>query len=730
MGMSHLALKTELDPKQQDYLKKIDRSAKSLLGIIDDILDFTKIEAGKLKMETIEFSLDDVLTNLSNLIVVKAEEKGLEVLFNTGSDVPAYLIGDPLRLGQILINLCSNAVKFTEKGEITVSIEVLEKTAAGVTLKFAVKDTGIGLTQDQISRLFQAFNQADTSTTRKFGGTGLGLTISKRLCELMDGAINVESEYGEGSLFWFTAKLVISANNVPKAAALRDDLIGRRVLVVDDNQAARDVIMSYLESIGFRTETAENGKEALAALEMCDQSDPFDLVIMDWKMPVMDGLEASRRIKESKKLKNIPLVIMATAFAREEVLPQIEQLGLEGFIEKPLTASSLLNAIVEVFGDKPGKTESAKEPVRKEETFAGLQGAKILLAEDNKLNQQIAIALLEYQGAYVTVAENGLEAFNKVRKSEFDAVLMDIQMPVMDGLEATRQIRSLGDKYTQLPIIAMTANAMEEDRQESLKNGLNDYITKPVKPETLYARLSHYIVADENNSAQPQKNSTINKPATAVDNPEDWLPENIPGLDLELGLKRVKGNKRLYLQLLKDFKTDLSEFSNDMKKLLDNGDRAAAQRKVHTLTGLASSLGALELQQYAETLATVLKAERQTTTIESALATTCNCLQPLLTELERALPTKPAYDGDKSAPAGTFNSSDIAQQVSKLKDLLNLRDMAAEDTFAEIRETLTAWDPPGTRQLAEAIDSLDFKTAENALQQIEQNAGMDCSTPR
>ncbi|WP_321367854.1 response regulator [uncultured Desulfuromusa sp.] len=722
MGMSHLALKTDLNPKQQDYLKKIDRSAKLLLGIIDEILDFSKIEAGKLNMEAIEFSLDEVLTNLSNLIVGKAEEKGLEVLFDTNSDVPLYLIGDPLRLGQILINLCSNAVKFTDKGEITVSIEVMEKTATDVFLKFSVADTGIGLTQEHISRLFQAFNQADTSTTRRFGGTGLGLTICRRLCEMMGGTIGVESKYGEGSLFWFTAKLPVSASEARKTTILKDDLIGKRALVVDDNQAARNIALGYLNTIGFRTEAAENGKEALTTLEKCDQSDPFSLVIMDWKMPVMDGLEASRRIKESKKLKNIPLVIMATAFAREEIFPQLEKIGLEGFIEKPLTASSLLDTILGVLSEDSDKADPMKKLARKEKIFAALQGAKILLVEDNKLNQQIALELLESQGADITVAENGFVAINEVQKSEFDAILMDIQMPVMDGLEATKLIRRLGNKYVQLPIIAMTANAMAGDRQKSLENGLNDYITKPVESEKLYACLSRHIMATKNISSQSGESSPDRKTLTTPDITENWLPENIPGIDFELGLKRVNGNKRLYLQLLKDFHTDFAEFSDDMKKMLNDKDHSATQRKAHTLKGLAGSLGALELQQSAENLENALNAKREDTTIESALSITCQRLQPLLTELEIAL-TEAAAGGDESMLAATIEDSDVASRISKLKDLLKLSDMAAEDAFADIRKVLAAWDPDGTDQLAEAIDSLDFKTADKILKQIELNIG-------
>ncbi len=443
IGMAYLALKTDLSRKQRDYIKKIQSSANSLLGIINDILDFSKIEAGKLDIEAIDFNLDEVLDNLANLVTVKAHEKEeLEVLFATGQNVPRFLVGDPLRLGQVLINLANNAVKFTDAGEIVVSSELVGENENRVTLKFAVRDTGIGLTEEQRGKLFQSFSQADTSTTRKYGGTGLGLTISKRLVEMMDGEIWVESEYGHGTTFNFTVSLEQSRKEPPKTHTAPGDMRDLSVLVVDDNATSREILQDMLEAFSFHVALAASGEEGLAELENASQNRPFELVIMDWKMPGLDGIETAKRIKSSSRLSKIPPIILVTAYGREEIMQQAEAVGLDGFLIKPVSPSTLFDAIMLAFGQGSSeKSRPAYENGQEPDAVENIRGARLLLVEDNEINQQVAREILEGAGLQVTIAGNGQEAVDLVKETIFDAVLMDIQMPVMDGYTATKAIR-------------------------------------------------------------------------------------------------------------------------------------------------------------------------------------------------------------------------------------------------------------------------------------------------
>jgi len=444
IGMAHLALKTDLTPKQRDYLKKIQSSGKSLLGIINDILDFSKIEAGKLDMEAVDFNLDDVLDSLANLVTVKAQEKeNLEVLFAAASDVPRNLVGDPLRLGQVLINLANNAVKFTESGEIVVSIENIESRQDQVTLKFAVRDSGIGLTEEQMGKLFQSFSQADTSTTRKYGGTGLGLAISKKLVNMMDGEIWVESEYGQGTSFLFTANFGLGREKPKKRFAVSTDLRGMTVLVVDDNVTSREILKDMLESFSFEVVQAASGEEGITEIENADREKPIELVVMDWKMPGMDGIEASIRIKNHPALNKIPAIILVTAYGREEIMQKSEDSGLDGFLIKPVNASLLFDAIMQSFGQEIPETSRLAMRQKEGDALLEIRGARILLVEDNEINQQVAQEILEGAGLIVTIANDGQEAVDAVKESSYDAVLMDVQMPVMDGYTATRKIREL-----------------------------------------------------------------------------------------------------------------------------------------------------------------------------------------------------------------------------------------------------------------------------------------------
>ena len=496
IGMSQLALMTELTPKQHDYIGKVESSALDLLGIINDILDFSKIEAGKMSIESVDFNLEEVLENLSNLVILKAEEKGIELLFSIENNVPNSLIGDPLRLGQVLSNLASNAIKFTETGEIVVFVNVISREEEKVKLKFSVKDTGVGLSEEQIGKLFQSFSQADGSTSRKYGGTGLGLSICKRLVEMMGGEIWVESEPGKGSTFIFTALFGIQKKKQKRLLEPSLDLKGMNVLVVDDNAASREILKVALESFTFRVTTVASGKEALTELKRNandKESQAYKLVLMDWKMPGMNGIEATKMIKSDPDISHPPTVIMVTAYGREEIRKQAESAEIGIFLVKPVTNSHLFDAITEAFGKRGGrKSRSLKYGVEKISEIGNIRGAKVLLAEDNEINQQVATELLEKAGLIVTIANNGKEAIKAVEGSEFDLVLMDVQMPEMDGLEATECIRK-DPRFSNLPIVAMTAQAMTGDREKCIAAGMDDYVTKPIDINELFSALVKWI---------------------------------------------------------------------------------------------------------------------------------------------------------------------------------------------------------------------------------------------
>ena len=490
IGMTDLALRTELTGQQRNYLGKARSAAGALLGIINDILDFSKIEAGKLKMEWIEFQLEDVLEHVTSLIAPKAQEKGLEFLINTAGDVDRRLVGDPFRLGQILINLCGNAVKFTNSGEIVVvTVKLVGADAGTVKLLFSVRDTGIGMSEEQIAQLFQPFSQADASVTRKYGGTGLGLAISKQLVHLMHGEMGVRSEVGRGSEFYFTAAFG-SASGAVVERLPAPDIRHLRILVIDDSPTAREIFDALLVSLGYRPRLAASAEEGLAELRRCTDSSPFDLVLMDWRMPGMDGFEAARCIRQSPGIVQ-PRIIMVTAYGNEAVQQRVVQYGLDGYLTKPVSASSLLDSFTNVFGNASAPVVIEEKDDARTERASPISGMRILLAEDNEINQQVTLDLLvEVAGAEVVVAGDGQEALDRLRAERFDVVLMDCQMPVMSGYEATRRIRE--EISADIPIIAITANAMSTDREKCLAVGMSDYISKPFEPEVLFSTLARW----------------------------------------------------------------------------------------------------------------------------------------------------------------------------------------------------------------------------------------------
>jgi CheY-like chemotaxis protein len=704
IGMAHLALKTDLSAKQYDYLQKIDLSAKALLGIINDILDFSKIEAGKLTMESVDFQLEDTLDNISTLVGIKTQEKGLELLFNTDSSVPTALVGDPLRLGQILINLSNNAVKFTDSGEIVISTELIKKDETQATLKFSVRDTGIGMTAEQAANLFQPFMQADASTTRKYGGTGLGLTISKRLAEMMGGEIWVESEHGRGSTFSFTANFGLGKEKAKKRFRPSADLRGMKVLVVDDNATSRGILQEMLASFSFEVTLASSGSEGLTELEKASESQPFELVIMDWQMPGMDGIEASRRIKNHQGLSKIPAIIMVTAYGREEVMQQTKGVGLAGFLIKPVSASMLFDTIMQAFGEavlEVSRVAQAKE--QEAGILEKIQGARVLLVEDNEINQQVAREILEGAGLIVSLANNGQEAVNAVMENHYDAVLMDVQMPVMDGYEATKRIRNsefglrraqpsrMRNKETEqasnlqpptsnIPIIAMTAHAMAGDEQKSLDAGMNDHVTKPIDPDQLFATLQKCIkpvaerMVDVKSLPASGGSPVSDEPAKAdqAEPLEDDLPEYLPGFDLAAGLSRLMGNKRLYRKLLLDFGANYGTVASEIREALKIDDFEQAHSLVHNLKGLAGNLEATDLQAAAVAMEKLVKGHTAETASDAELNQKLPDLESALKQALAAVQTLgPMADKNTIAGSADEMTSVPPELAQKLADRIH-----------------------------------------------------------
>lgn len=579
IGMTHLLQNTELSDKQKDYSGKIKRASLSLLGIINDILDFSKVEAGKLEIEKQEFQLHEVFLNLSNLMGFKAADKGVELLIDSAPNIPETLVGDPLRIEQILINLTQNAIKFTEAGEVLVSVKEMERTESQVQLEFSVKDTGIGIEPDKLEGLFQPFIQADGTKTREYGGTGLGLSICKQLVELMGGEISASSTPGQGSQFQFQLSFPLSSSLTAELTrSEHHPLKGLRVLVVDDNASARQILKELLYSFSFEVDLADCGTEAIRLINQHNSHSshlPYDLVLMDWQMPGMNGIEVSRNLKYLP-LQHQPKIILVTAYGREDLLQEVEDHLLDAMLIKPLNASVLFDAIMKVFEQATQTTETA-EPYH-----TGSLTGRVLLVEDQPINQQVAQELLERMGLEITLASNGQEALRQIDKSHFDLILMDVQMPVMDGFEATSQIRAQYSSQ-QLPVVAMTAHALKGDKEQCLAVGMNDHIAKPVEPEQLYQVLSQFLNASTPlpRPAQPQE-------------PEQ--PASTRELDYQWGVSRLGGNQKLYKQLLGEFH---NRHHGDLKALKiyhQQGDLKAVRRIIHTLRGVSGNLGAKPLE--------------------------------------------------------------------------------------------------------------------------------------
>jgi PAS domain S-box-containing protein len=675
IGMSHLVIKTELTARQRDYIKKIQDSSQHLLGIIDDILDFSKIEAGKLTIENVDFELSKVFDNLANLVSEKTNDKGLELIFNISPNVPNYLNGDSLRLGQILINYGNNAVKFTEKGEIVISANVLEETENDVFLKFSVSDTGIGLTPEGKAKLFQSFQQADTSTSRKYGGTGLGLAIAKQIAALMHGEVGVDSEVGKGSTFWFTARLGKAKKVSVKSLVPHPDLRGRHVLIVDDSEMARQVLEDLLVSMSFKVSQTANGKEALKIIKEADAKNvPFEVVYLDWQMPEMDGIETANAIKELTLNNKPPHIVIVTAYGREDVIKDMQSSGIENMIVKPVNASILFDVTMHVLGqenDDVQERHTHHENSNILEELAIIKGATILLVEDNELNQEVAIGLLEDGGFTVHIANDGQKAVEMVAKNNYDIVLMDMQMPVMDGVSATIEIRK-DAKNNLLPIVAMTANAMQQDRKKCAEAGMNDHVAKPIDPNKLFRALLKWIKPKQNmNSSEKTMQSVAQKTTSKQDND---FPV-IDGLDVELGLKRVIGKKPLYLNMLKKYVTNQLNTSNELRAALAKNDYETAERVAHSAKGVSGNIGASNLQAMAAEIEEMIHARLEIDNIFAKIFAFETAQNAMIESLNNSLPA------EKLKPDTVLDKSKAAGVLTELHKLLSENDCEASDVL-------------------------------------------------
>ena len=710
IGLAQLILETELSDYQRRYCEKLLTSARSLLGILNDILDFSKVEAGRLDLSEEPFSIDALATDLATITSANAREKNIEVLFSVDRNVPRWLVGDAMRLQQVLINLIGNAIKFTDAGEVVLSVRRRGGDEERLTLEFAVRDTGIGIAPEYFSQLFQPFRQGDSTTTRRFGGTGLGLAISSRLVGLMgDGRIEVESAPGKGSTFRFTASFGVARDYPQRAPAppapLPHDI---SVLVVDDNPTAREILAETVNGLGWKGLAVASGAEAVDVFQLAQDHPPAQVVLMDWHMPDMDGLEACRKIREASRQNVPPVVIMVSAYGRDLMVRRSRELGVmpDAFLDKPLTASTLHDTVAVLCSggghSLVGRDNVVSAPTS---TLPDLTGARILVVEDNVINLEVAREILRKMGASVEAAGNGLEALRWFarREAAFDAVLMDIQMPEMDGYEATDRIRSTENGRT-LPIIAITANAMSDDRDRCLAAGMNDYIAKPFDVRQIGETLARWL----GRSGE-----------LAVANPPIALPElpEIPsGLDLAPTLKRLGGNQELLLRLLEGFVEHRPGTVDDIRNAIKTGDHTGARRLAHTLKGAAMQVGAHEVAEASRIIEHAIANgetvgsetfERLRTTLPAALASAAAALA----ELRKSL-FPDETDGDSGLAMDSSGLPDLMDRLAQLRALVARNNLSATRGGTGILAAVRHTPAQGLGEdLVRALDRLEFAKA-------------------
>ncbi len=712
IGMTHLALQTPLDTRQRNYLENVETAAKGLLGVINDILDFSKIEAGKVSFEQIDFLLEDVLYGVTDLAVIKAQKKGLELLFRIDAQVPHAMVGDPLRLRQILTNLVDNAIKFTDHGEVTVSISTIEVDAQSAELRFAVADTGMGLDTDQIGRLFTAFTQADNSTTRKYGGSGLGLTICKRLVELMSGQMDVISEPGVGSTFSFTARFALRAEHRARATAMApmDTL---RVLVVDDNASARDIFRGMLQSLQIEAVCVSGGLLAVEALAQAyEAGKPFGLVLVDWHMPSIDGVETVRRIQADVGLPIPPVCMMVTAHSREELLRQIQGCGVSigGLLIKPVAPSTLYDSIMTALGmNVVSSRHTVARRSARTDVETALRGAHILLVEDNDMNREFALEILGRAGIQVDLANNGKEALEKIDCFHYDGVLMDCQMPVMDGFEATRRIRADG-RFSALPVIAMTANAMAGDRERCAVAGMNDHIAKPIDIDLMFLTLARWM--------KPRGGTEVAFAKPPM--PPTTTLLRVADLDVAKVMGRIGDDGDLFRNMLRWFRDGHADFAQSMRAAIAAGDHATAQRLAHTLKGAAGDIGATRLCEAAKQLELALLTP-SSAVLPSLVDAVETLLAQQLTNIQRAVTLSNGTQPHEAKPAGAAALSDLLRELAELLRNDNAQALELLAPLAVLVRGSAQWDE--FRRFEGLVERFSLQEALSVLQGIA--SGLD-----
>jgi two-component system, sensor histidine kinase and response regulator len=728
IGLTYLTLKTELTTRQRDYLTKIQGSSQHLLGIINDVLDFSKIEAGKLLVEHIDFELEGVLHNVAALIAEQAAAKGLELIIDTDERVPGRLVGDPLRLSQVLINFASNAIKFTEHGEIDIRVEILEATDSDIRLRFAVRDTGIGITAAQQARLFESFRQADSSTTRKYGGTGLGLAICRHLAELMGGEVGVASTFGIGSTFWFTARLGIGADQSRRLLP-RPDLRGLRILVVDDNASSREVLTHMLTGMTFVVEAVGSGSAALDRVILAQRAAlPYQVVLIDWQMPDMDGLATAWEIRRVA-LEHPPHLIMITAHGREELIKSAPAAGISDILIKPVSPSLLFDSLMHLLTEDSAQQDVPAlqldaSPGPSPDRPSTIAGARVLLVEDNLINQQVATELLGALGLQVEIAADGAVALRRVQQDPYDLVLMDIQMPVMDGLAATRAIRKLPG-FADLPIVAMTANVMLGDRERCLQAGMNDHIAKPIEPDDLTRVLQQWIAPRGNQASVGRPVGSAEPDATGPDAgaaPVNGVGDSgrIPGLDVTRGLRQSLGRETLYGSLIETFVATQSSFDSLFGAALEAADASSAQRLAHTLKGVAAQIGATGVADSAARLERALRGRATTETLRELQLRTSRELDTLLDAIRGQHATALT-----ALPRPTPVDADLLRSVCRdLARSLSDDDFASSQLLTEHADLLSAGLAEQYAVIADAVHRFDFAAALDGLRVAADRHGI------
>ncbi|RGE45952.1 response regulator [Comamonas testosteroni] len=744
IGMTRLVQQTPLSPKQRNYLEKVELSANALLSIINDILDYSKIEAGMLALETVEFALDDILETVSAVTTLRAEEKGIEVVYAIAPEVPRHLRGDPLRLSQVLNNLVSNAIKFTHQGEVVVAIEMERpalmpaKAPDSHILRISVRDTGIGMNPHQISQLFRPFSQADSQTTRRYGGTGLGLAICDRLVQLMGGQFDVQSTVGVGSKFIFTVQMQATSTPVGRPHLYRVGAADR-VLIVDDNASARDILSTMVRGFGMRTDTVDSGDKALAALHMASRSgSPYCLVLMDWQMPGMDGLEVARRVREEERLSTTPAVLMVTAYGREEVLRQAERLGLQGLLVKPVTESVLFNSILEILQSYgPGHPPKASTPPAPSipgmpslQRYPQLKGRRVLVVDDNALNREVAADFLDLVGVQVETANDGIHALEMLKKHSFDVVLMDVHMPNMDGLQATRAIRTTPE-LRHLPVIALTAQARVEDKDAIEAAGMNAHLSKPIDEFQLYETLCEWIPSAD--SLQRPGQQTGNGTPDASE-PQVHTEAQRYRIDMMQVQQRFRGNSNLIARVLNGFARDFSSAPAKAQELLQRSQWQDLGMLAHTLKGSLGYLGADALMQEAAEIEALTRQSPyselpQPMAVQQQLRQRVPAFAQHLGLLLQSLPgaqnTEPTTT---SGPAGA--SPEVHGAIERLRQFIEDGDYAALEEFERLQRLLDMRRHGVLLQkIRKNVEDLEAEAALQELTHLEQQLLMASPPP-